>query len=91
MRRKTVLSLFAVLALVAACQVNSERAIKRQQSSGKMNRNNDAGYHAVCNTQTPGGHEGKWTGPFWAEKERAMRDAADHNKQFPGHNATVEH
>ena len=91
MSTKCISSWMAVLFLVAGCAMDSERAIKMERSSGKMNRGSPTGYHAVCKTQTPGGHEGAWAGPLWPEKETAMRDAADHNKKFPGHNATVEH
>jgi hypothetical protein len=81
----------AALVLASGCQVNSERAIKMQSQSGKMNRNNDFACFAQCKTQTPGGHEGTWKGALWQKQEQAMRDALDHNKAFPGHNATVEH
>ncbi|MBI3850241.1 MAG: hypothetical protein HY298_08130 [Verrucomicrobia bacterium] len=83
--------LWVALFVVQGCQVNSERAIKMQSQSGKMNRNTDFAYFAQCKTQTPGGHEGTWKGALWQKKEQAMRDALDHNTAFPGHKATVEH
>ena len=80
----------ALLAFAAGCQTNSERAIKMQRSSGRMGHTGSVSYRAVCQTQTEGGHPGVWTGPFWQDREVAMRDAADHNKQYPGHQAVVE-
>ena len=93
MRENVLLSAAAAitLLLVAGCQTNSERAIKLQGQSGKMNRNNDFSYFAVCKAETPGGHAGIWKGQLWREKERAMRDVLEHNKANAGHHATVEH
>jgi hypothetical protein len=79
------------LILTGGCQANSGRAVKMQQQSGRMNRNTDYGYFAICKTESPGGHEGVWKGPLVQAKERAMQDALDHNKENPGHRATVQH
>lgn len=81
----------AVLLLFTGCQVNSEKAIKLQGQAGRMNRNNDYAWYAICKTETPGGHQGVWKGLSWQAKERAMQDAADHNRQYPGHQAIVDH
>jgi hypothetical protein len=89
-RLTSIPSLFVILVLAASCSSDPGRAVKMQESSGKMNRNSDAAYRAVCTTQTPGSHVGTWTGPPWAAKERAMQDAIDHNKQNPGHQAKAE-
>lgn len=93
MRTKTIL---IVLALAVApwffgCQTNQARAYKMHQTSGKMTRGSDVGYRAICTTRVAGSHEGIWTATVWPEKERAMRDAVEHNKQYPGHQATIEH
>lgn len=55
-----------------------------------MTRGSDVGYRAICNTLVSGSHADIWTGTMWPEKERAMRDALQHNKEFPGHNARVD-
>ena len=80
----------AALIFVAGCQTNSERAIKMQRNSGRMGHSASTGWRAVCKTQTEGGHPGTWTGPYWQDKEVAMRDALEHNRQNPGHQAVVE-
>jgi hypothetical protein len=87
---------FACLALITAspflagCESNTTRAIKMQKQSGKMNRNNDYSYYAICTTMTQGGHTNTWKGPLWSAKERAMQDAFDHNKANAGHHAEVK-
>ena len=93
MREKILLGLgvCATMLLVSGCQTNTERAIKLQGQSGKMNRNNDYAFFAECKTQTTSGHQGTWKGAPWQKQERAMQDALDHNKAFPGHRAIVEH
>ena len=92
MREKVFLcaAVAVALLLVSGCQTNSGRAIKLQGESGKMNRNGDYSYFAICKTETPDGHKGVWKGPLWQSKERAMQDVLDHNKQYPGHHATVD-
>ena len=75
------------LLLMAGCQTDSSRAIKMQGQSGRMNRNNDFSYYAICNDPS---HSTPWKGPLWREKERAMQDAHDHNQTNAGHNAKVE-
>ena len=91
MRTKHILSLIAVITLVAGCAVDAPRAYKQQRSSGKMTRGSDVGYRAICNTQIAGSHDDIWTSPMYGDKEFAMRDAVEHNKLYPGHAATVEH
>ena len=85
----------AVLLALCGCttgQDNSGKAIKMQRSSGKMNHETmDAAWYAVCKTITANGHPAEWQGPLRTDKERAMRDANDHNKQFPNHNAEIAH
>jgi len=80
-------SLTIALLLVNGCQTNSERAIKMQGQSGKMDRYSDYGNYAICRDPS---HSPAWKGPLWREKERAMQDALDHNKANPGHEAKVE-
>lgn len=92
MQKNPLLSALAIAALLlVGCQTNSERAIKLQGQSGRMNRNNDFAYFALCKDTSPATHTNVYKGPLWREKERAMQDAHDHNKEFPGHNAKVEH
>jgi len=91
MRTKHILGFVATLALVVGCTPSQGVAYKQQQNSGKMTRGSDVGYRAICTTQISGSHDGIWTGPMYPDKERAMRDAVEHNKLYPGHQATVEH
>lgn len=92
MEKKQFISVVAVaMSLLAGCQRNSERAIKLQGQSGRMNRNNDFSYYAECRVTSPASHTNVYKGPLWREKERAMQDALDHNKEFPDHAAKVEH
>jgi hypothetical protein len=91
MRTTSTLSLVSVLLLVAGCAAREGVAYKQQQNSGKMTRGSDVGYRAICTTQVTGSHDGIWTGPMYPDKERAMRDAVEHNKLYPGHQATVQH
>ena len=77
--------------LAAGCQTHGERAIKLQEQSGKMNRSSDFGWFAICKTETPGGHTGTWKGQLVPSNERAMRDALEHEKLYPGHHPTVAH
>lgn len=56
-----------------------------------MTRGSDVGYRGICKTPVPGSHAEFWTGQSYPEKERAMRDAVQHNKEFSGHDATIEH
>jgi hypothetical protein len=83
---------FAVAAvLCAGCTASKARTYKMHQTSGKMTRGSDVAYRAICTTIVAGSHAGIWTGPQYPEKERAMRDAVQHNKEYPGHDATIEH
>ena len=82
--------LATALLLIAGCETDSARAIKMQGQSGRMNRNNDFSYYAICKTNSATSHTNVWKGPLWREKERAMQDAHDHNKTNAGHNAKVE-
>jgi hypothetical protein len=84
-------SSLATLLLVAGCQNNSARAVKMQSQSGKVGHSTDYAWYAICKTHTPGGQEGTWKGPPWRDKERAMQDALDHNRENPDHHAVVEH
>jgi hypothetical protein len=86
-----LVSALATMLLVAGCQTNSARAVKMQSQSGRVGHSIDYGWYAVCKTQTSGGHEGTWKGPLWRDKERAMQDALDHNKENAGHHAIVQH
>jgi len=79
-----------VLIIATGCQTNSERAIKLQGQSGKMNRYNDYSYYAICKDTSATSHTNVWKGPLWREKERAMQDVLDHNKANSGHHAKVE-
>lgn len=90
MRIQSVLVLTAATALLSSCATDSARTYKMHQTSGKMTRGSDVGYRAICNTLVSGSHADIWTGTMWPEKERAMRDALQHNKEFPGHNARVD-
>ncbi|MBE0540063.1 MAG: hypothetical protein IH623_01570 [Verrucomicrobia bacterium] len=90
MRTLTALMLALTTGLLAGCATDSARAYKMHQTSGKMTRGSDVGYRAICNTLVTGSHADIWTGTMWSEKERAMRDALQHNKEFPGHNAKVD-
>lgn len=89
MRIQSALMLAAAM-LISGCATDSARAYKMHQTSGKMTRGSDVGYRAICNTLVTGSHADIWTGTMWPEKERAMRDAVQHNKDFPGHNAKVD-
>ncbi len=96
MRTKNILSLgtLAALLAIAGCttgQDNSGRAIKMQRSSGKMNREVDAAWYAICKVASADTHPAEWKGPLRTDKERAMRDANDHNKQFSDHKAVIAH
>lgn len=91
MRTKHIIGFVAALILVAGCATREGVAYKQQRSSGKMTRGSDVGYRAICNTQVAGSHDGIWTGTMYGDKERAMRDAVEHNKLYPGHEAKVEH
>jgi len=97
MRNKLFLSLatLAAVLVIVGCksgQDNSGKAIKMQRSSGKMNHDSvDVAWYAVCKTITTNGHPAEWQGPLRTDKERAMRDANDHMKQFSDHTAEVKH
>lgn len=91
MRQIIILPLLAVTTVFLGCQTNKARTYKMHQTSGKMTRGSDVGYRAICTNQVAGSHVGIWTGTMYPEKERAMRDAVQHNNQFPGHDATIEH
>lgn len=86
---------FAFLAAAAAmwfagCAADQGRTYKMHQTSGKMTRGSDVAYRAICTNIVAGSHAGIWTGPKYPEKERAMRDALQHNKEYPGHDARIE-
>lgn len=91
MRTTHIIGFVTALTLIAGCATREGVAYKQQQNSGKMTRGSDVGYRAICTTQVAGSHDGIWTGPMYGDKERAMRDAVEHNKLYPGHQATVQH
>ena len=91
MHLKYFLLLVAAAALSAGCTASKARTYKMHQTSGKMTRGSDVAYRAICTNIVAGSHVGIWTGPQYPEKERAMRDAVQHNKEYPGHDATIEH
>lgn len=84
-------SLFFVLAFAAGCTGPnySARAIKMQQSSGKAGHVT-VGWFAVCDS-TAHDDGATWKGPLEPEREQAMKDAADHIQQYPGHHVILEH
>lgn len=89
MKKKIIPWMLAAVVCLAGCKTASQgRQFKMQQSSGRMTRGGDVGYYAICNTLVPGSHADVWKGERWHDKDRAMRDALDHNKQYPGHEAT---
>lgn len=91
MHLKYLFLLAAAVALFAGCAADQGRTYKMHQTSGKMTRGSDVAYRAICTNIVAGSHAAIWTGPKYPEKERAMRDALQHNKEYPGHNATIEH
>jgi len=91
MRSKYLLLLAAAATLCAGCAADQGRTYKMHQTSGRMTRGSDVAYRAICTNIVAGSHAGIWTGTKYPEKERAMRDALQHNKEFPGHDATIEH
>jgi len=65
-------------------------ALPKMATSGpKHTHAQDEQWFAQC--KTPGGHSGTWHGPVRTAKEWAIRDAGEHEKEFPGHRATIEH
>jgi len=91
MQLKNLLLLAAAAALFAGCAADQGRTYKMHQTSGKMTRGSDVAYRAICTNIVAGSHAGIWTGPKYPEKERAMRDAVQHNKEYLGHDAPTEH
>ena len=91
MRLIYFLAVLTVATIFLGCETDKARTYKMHQTSGKMTRGSDVGYRAICTNIVAGSHSGIWTGTRYPEKERAMRDAVQHNKQFPGHDATIEH
>ena len=51
----------------------------------------DLPFYAVCKEVSAGGHETVWHGQERTTKEWAIRDAAQHQKEFPGHHVLIEH
>lgn len=78
-----------VAALVRAA--DQRRTCKLHQTSGKMTSGSDVAYRAICTNIIAGSHAAIWTGPKCPEKERALREVLLHNKEYPGHDATIEH
>ncbi len=91
MHLKYFLLIVAAAVLCAGCTASKPRTYKMHQTSGKMTRGSDVAYRAICTNIVAGSHDGIWTGTKYPEKERAMRDAVQHNKEYPGHDATIEH
>jgi hypothetical protein len=90
MKNCQILFLISSLFLVSSgCAYNSERSAKMATSGPKHTHAQDEQWFAQC--KTPGGHTGTWRGPVRTAKEWAIRDAGDHEKEFPGHRATIEH
>ena len=81
----------AAAALCTGCSADKARTYKMHQTSGRMTRGSDVAYRAIYTNIVAGSHAGIWTGPKYPEKERAMRDAVQHNQEYPGHDATIEH
>ena len=77
--------------LYTGCAADEARTYKLSQTSGKMTRGSDVAYRAICTNIVAGSHAGIWTGLNYPEMERTMRDALQHNKEYPGHDATIEH
>jgi hypothetical protein len=76
--------------LFAGCATPTENAAKQAETAPKHSRQSDQGYHAICDSQSgPVRHEGTWLGPIRSSKETAIKDCAEHNKTFPGHDATI--
>ena len=59
------------------------------KASGSSSGLVDQGFYAICNVQTSGGHLGPWVGELRPKAEEALRDASDHNRKYPGHQATI--
>jgi hypothetical protein len=82
---------FLILIFLApGCASNSERAAKMSRSGPKSTHMSDLPYYAVCLDRTSGGHDGPWHGQERTSKEWAIRDAAQHEKDFPGHHPRIE-
>lgn len=81
------LSIAALFMLIAGCSTNSERAAKMTTNGPKHTHASDTQYYAMC---TGDGHGGTWQGPVRTAKEWAIRDAVAHEKEYPGHHATIE-
>ena len=79
------LSIAALVMFVSGCSTNSERAAKMTTNGPKNTHMSDTQYYAMCTDHSP-----VWKGPIRTSKEWAMRDAAEHEKEFPGHHATIE-
>jgi hypothetical protein len=89
MTNKTLIhtGMAALLIFSAGCSSpHSERAAKMARTGQKANFQSDAEWFAQC-TQ----HAAVWRGPSRTEKEWAIRDAGGHEREFPGHRATIEH
>jgi len=89
MRTKSLhIGTVAALILVSGCAYNSERAAKMSETGPKGTHQSDAEWYARCQAPT---HNGAWRGPSRTTKAAAIRDAGAHEKENPGHQATVEH
>ena len=82
-----LLEIVALAVVLSGCATNSERAAKMTTSGPKNTHSSDTQYYAMC---TGPGHGGTWRGPVRTAKEWAIRDAGEHEKEYPGHHATIE-
>jgi hypothetical protein len=84
------LSLAAILSFgLSACSSNSERHAKMATNGPKHTHAGDEQWYASCSTA--GGHPVPWTGPVRTSREWAIRDAGQHDKDYPGHHAGIAH
>lgn len=81
------LSIAALAIFISGCSTNSERGAKMTTNGPKSTHSSDTQYYAMCKGD---GHGGTWKGPIRTAKEWAIRDAVAHEKEYPGHHATIE-
>ena len=86
-RFSNTLSIAALVVFMSGCYTNSERAAKMTTNGPKGTHSTDTQFYAMC---TGDGHGGTWKGPVRTAKEWAIRDASAHEKEYPGHHATIE-
>jgi hypothetical protein len=82
-------SMLLLLLMSSSCtSAHSERAAKMSGNAPKNMHSSDLPFFAVCRD---GAHDVVWHGQERTTKEWAIRDAAQHEKEFPGHHVTIEH